>query len=1129
MKEALPCTTAESGPPIGVEITPAVQVPARYLENPASYGDTRPGEAATPAQAFAEHVQDVREHGDALDFIPAYSQKLAVGAKWWSAPAFLGVLMIATSSQVPTERWSQGMAYTLATGVLAGGACYGAHKNYKNQHKNLAEKAWGQDTQNRVDETYDLFRVQTGTDELTGGPTYEVHMRYYCYASYGRRRKDGRVYTTADHVKDAAALAESAGVDKLMISTVMAEALDVSTDDAVPMKKILEDAKPIKLRPDAFRNEDVVIRAPREWRTVEDRPFTGQKKDELGELVKALAKIDANHPVIRAYNDHKGRLTLAQALNSAVQATIRHEFSKSQKGSKRDQVRVNTKEGAAGEALIPRHMEASLRGYSVPAQQTAPRDAGAGQQAAPKSKEVQPARRIYRLEWSRDGTVSDVRPAEDVVSYGWSSKKDQELLLKNPTSSPNDAKQLILLLLAQQLDPAMSAEQKKALPSAAVVPKQEKKASGIRSDGVYPVLMRMLTDSVKVHKIQPDYEGAAWPSSRRKLLTAVGIVAAIGFGTYFGAEATNKAHEEQLAVAEQHVIAGYAKKHDIDPDKLDLGDPIVNQHIREYAEEYTLTPLSLGWEKLIGAQRTYSEWFDSVAAHNQWVDFLFGSSEDKPAASGPAPDVATTSSKANLVGDIHRTKPPEAEWNLEAKGMTTAGYWAATTSSKLVMLPNDGGLGWSSNETIAYSDNLPANYNGEQYIKVSRQLTPQDMPANSQVYHLARVPVLEGTAIVAATLNGKPVIRYGMQDGTTGLAAVDGISNHGALEYWLAPDPNARRPHAINPITVNAKQKGFDFTEVPYVWNKVISHFSEKTPAEQRRLMADYLNDKFYYALAPFEEKGEPPFESPGQYTEDVLKERRAQCNLAATILAIGTVAPSNPPELTAAEAVTAEPDDVNIVVGYHNDGDKALTDHEAHMWNVESDADRIDPVPVNHEPEAAETSQLPAESPTDESLRLIGWLLGSAVAGALLQRPARSAWYKVAAKRAVRAQSQAKTLLEDITNDPQALHQALDILDAVRHDPSRDLVRAANRKPAFADERNAKEAGLAKLMMVSHHDRTGLAEAQLKLSWTERRALDPQTRRAINNARRIMSNGRKLYKRVSHDMGYTIKPDLNY
>ena len=501
--------------------------------------------------------------------------------------------------------------------------------------------------------------------------------------------------------------------------------------------------------------------------------------------------------------------------------------------------------------------------------------------------------------------------------------------------------------------------------------------------------------------------------------------------------------------------------------------------------------------------------------------------------------MASSSDKVSAVGDVNHTKPPEAEWKLEAKGMKTDGYWASSTSHKLTVLPGDGALGWIGNETVVYykqsgRNDLPATYEGEQYIKVSRELSGEDMPESELGHHMARVPVLEGTTVVAATLDGEQVTLYTMQDGTTGLVATSGTKNYGLLEYWLVPDAAARRPHAVEPITFNAKQQSSDFTEVPYVWDEVIPHFADKSPAEQRRLMDEYLSNEFYYTFTPDADKGAVVFKAPGQYTREVLEKEVAQCNRAATTFAIGTIAPSNSPELSVAESATAEEDYVNIVTGYHNDGDKALTDHEAHMWNVETDADRFDPTPTKRAPEADKTQEgaFSAGSPTlsesaaEDSLELIGWLLGSAAAGALLARPGSRALRKFTVNQARRARSRTENLRQKLTADPAALHQALDILDAVQHDPKRDITKAAALgNSAILSDRSA-QAGLEKLMMVSHHNQDGRAQKQVKLSYFERLMLDRTTRRAVRRADGILRKGQKLYRRAGQDMGYDVQPD---
>ena len=1096
MKEAPVTTIPEQA------LAPESSVLDRYLHDIPAAGGLKyapeENEAATPLQAFQEHVQDVRECGDALDFIPAYSQRHQVGIKTLWAPTTVAVATAETSGMLDAPSGSTGNL--LGPIVIAGAGIAAGLITARTQYQRSVDYAhtqWNRTAQDRVREKYDLFRVQTGIDDK-GEPTYEVHMRYYGPYDY-RRHEDGTPETTAEYIHAMAALAESAGVDRVMLGSNMAKRV-TGPGQTVPMKTILEHSKPLKLREDAF-GEDVAIGTPKEWLEVQDRQRPGHNRDEVAGLIDVLKQVSYHHPLVKAYENHKDKPTLNAALQRAADTAIEREFSETGNGSKRGQVSDRGHEEHAQFSMRrPHHMSARFQGHGT----------AAAEQATGGTPSAQ--NRTYTIDWHHNGEVASRRPLDMVMGYQQVIQKhEDELLLRNPAIDPTRAKKLVVTLLKQRLDPQASEDQLRALPSVAQLAADETTPYDPMVDLDTPVLSQLLTNT-KYGRNTPDIDGPAAPSNWRKIAVGGVALVAIGTGTFFGIRKAETDYQQQLDAAQAQVLAGYAAKYHLDPAQIDLDDPTTKQDIRDYAEAHTLTPVSKGWEWLRTRQQQFNELLD--------FDLSVRGGDGGEASGEPMP-TASTSSPNTGVGDAPRNKPPQMEWALEPHDMAVDGYWAATTSNRLSVTPENGLMWINEGDVSAASasvaEELPTVFEGEQYIKVSRDLQVGDLPeelAGPGTGRQVRVPVLKGTRIAAAVLNGRPVTLVDMIDGTAALSPSNGVDNVGHLEYWLVPASDAG-PEATASVTVGAKRYNYDLSTLPITWNDVIPGFFGKSPLEQRDLMEQYVKENFTYSFTPFSGQ-EPLFDSPEQYTEAVLELRRANCNVAATVLALGANAAS----------AQAYPTYLNPAVGYLNDGDFELTDHEYHMWNVDTEGDIFDATPTKEEAKIPQIA--PAEAPSDLPLKLAGLLLGATAAGFVARRPLRSAWRKVMARAASASADEVQALHNGLTADPETLHRALAIVEALRYDPQRDLARAARRPNTFATD-SSMAAGMGKLLLMVHHDRlaadsprrhfwqskAGTAERQLKLSRSERRKLDAETAATIRAARHIMAAGRKLYDRT--------------
>jgi hypothetical protein len=257
-----------------------------------------------------------------------------------------------------------------------------------------------------------------------------------------------------------------------------------------------------------------------------------------------------------------------------------------------------------------------------------------------------------------------------------------------------------------------------------------------------------------------------------------------------------------------------------------------------------------------------------------------------------------------------------------------------------------------------------------------------------------------------------------------------------------------------------------------------------------------------------------------------VLELKRANCNVAATELALGTLH----------LGWSSDPEDqhavLNIAVGYNNsneDGLSALSDYELHMWDVDKSGTIVDATPSRQEIAAAPQDKEPTSA---LPFTIGGLLMGAAVGLYASRRWIRQSLRSRADQKAVAEKNQADEAHESLVADPERLHRAIRVVDALRYDPSRNIKKALTDRDLFGGK-NA-EAGVKSLFRIVRDDQAAqhtnakaakktTTAALLQLSRRERKTTDPEIVAALDDVRDVLDKGQRAYKHFADQESATI------
>jgi hypothetical protein len=274
----------------------------------------------------------------------------------------------------------------------------------------------------------------------------------------------------------------------------------------------------------------------------------------------------------------------------------------------------------------------------------------------------------------------------------------------------------------------------------------------------------------------------------------------------------------------------------------------------------------------------------------------------------------------------------------------------------------------------------------------------------------------------------------------------------------------------------------YDITDIPFTWDRVIPGFLNANTQQQRALMQQYIQKNFTYSFTPFKD-GEHIKLAPVEYTQQVLDNERANCNVAATEMAIGTMAFGHVGSL---EPVDEDPEplhgSVNVVMGYNNsdtDGMSALTDYELHAGDVTGTGEFIDATP--YRPES--TEQVSKAEVGVSADTVLG--LGAAIAlgsfglwrgGRRLRTAVRRRGEQKRSAAETAKQAHIELIQQEVQADSERLERTVRVLDAVRYDPNADVAAALHNRDIFAATK-APDVALESLLRIARDESAQLHE----------------------------------------------------
>lgn len=472
-----------------------------------------------------------------------------------------------------------------------------------------------------------------------------------------------------------------------------------------------------------------------------------------------------------------------------------------------------------------------------------------------------------------------------------------------------------------------------------------------------------------------------------------------------------------------------------------------------------------------------------------------------PKIAGPLLPIAAADSERTTSGqDIPiGNSPPEtggvpvAHWNIDSEGLNPAGYWAVGTSAELE---------WDNTSFVwrRYADDRPSKQllptgidSPKDTIKVTRHLEASDADITNR--QLLRIPVLNGTRPIAASIDGREVALLQQDDNTFMLQNPRALGGGEAVEYYLASQPSLL-PKATQAPRIQSHSPA-DISRLKTAWEDRIPGFADASPEGRARLIADYISSNHTYTLQPFDEA---PHDFD-QYFNETVEDKEGKCDTTATLAAL----PYDP--APQGEAV------VNVADGYYNQtgtDTSTLTGQELHAWNVvgKSKGDKpqapIDGTPSGPGGQNDNSEKQGSESSDNDYLLYGGGLLALAGLGYAMRRRIAELYQRQTDKN---LSNRRLKLYED-----NSVQTTMQIVDALRYDPNRDIVKAAKassvRNLGIASTRTAYER-----LMADDVDPQALA-VQLKERSAQVSSSDKQAQRALRRAQKHLKTAVKIQAR---------------
>jgi hypothetical protein len=1044
--------------------------------NDAPEPETEPAEP-TPAEVLADHVASIRKKGDMIDAVPALGNKYQYGVRTGLLPAAITGISMAASYPI-----AAGLATVFAAGLTAG--AYGAYKHIRRTLPEAQRRRFIPELE-PTGIIYELFRVPGAKK----GDEPEVHMRYYGPTHFDAHDESGKLLDGRESALQMLDIAEQAGVDKVMASTSLwcnISPGDTDADSEARSKFMDQNAEHME----AYLNERgkhiyqkgekgqkgplqdfVVSGTPAELREKLQASSEQENKKQLEALYTVLEAVDPAHPVLVARNNakidkdlqYKLPIATKHAISRDNSSVIRNRIGKNQMVN--DAAAFSDVTGVETDMARRGGFELCLDEYDAPEPKTA---LTATLYADTLSDET---RRELNLPPDKESRIAFVNSRGEIIE----SQSLEELLnmeseeiiamlehpeLYNGQQASLDKGTFIkaaTVLIRQRLDPRIGT-------SGAPLKIHQKNSD---EAGKTPRTLDVNFVSKRLFNLErpDDSDVHVWHRKNNPMLAKKGFV---GIGALLAATAlvygAGKIEESNYQHALTDAREAVAAANHINPKNVDPESDTFKDAIQTYMAEHAGV-VSNVW----GSAKDAEKAFDKFLKHN-----------------ASSPPNASSSDNLPGVGNAEFIGPETTEWQITPHGLSAEGYWASGTSSELH--EGEHSLFWSIyHDTSSESLHLPTTVQPNTIsLEVSRNVSSGEGSGS------LRLPVLTGMVPIAASIDGRPVVidrlannTYVVHDQDVAGTASYGLSS-GLLQYWLAPDAANHNVAVVKPFTFVEGDDGKPVSREAYAgqiekdWSAIFPNFATMSASERASAVGSYLHHNYGYSRTPF--SSDISTESrPDTYNRQIINidPRLLVCNSAATETVIASVVD---------EVHSSAKQDTNygVALGYLNTGSgisaNALTNREAHMWNVDNDLDTPD---IDNTPSASSETLtgVPNEQPESPLpyLPIVGAIAAAAALGYQYRRGLWRGAQQVAMStqrgyhQAVQKYSSPRieALKRKLHSQPGALAVAAELSDAMQWSEDPDVATTLERLRRFPDTTKTIGEHVEKILRPYVHGET--------------------------------------------------------
>jgi len=889
--------------------------------------------ALTPAQAFAEHVAQVKQQGDAIDATRLF--KLGSRIEHYSAAA-ASLELLPVDASVASRFAAVG---TIAA-VTAGRAAFRARKGWQ-----AGTEALETDTQEITGHRYELFQRKSATTLMWYGPY-----------PHGQENEA----PTFEHMQEIVRLARDNDIEWIATPRSLANYIDEgiagkthawSAADLLGIKRFIYSAT------DLLSKDELVMTTTEQWSEIAGL----DKRPDIGNLIGKLkgAALDGRHTLVYAYeNGSKADLAKLQTIardtlerrltdvDTQLSPLTDPEFM--QKAA--EQTGLDKKQA---ESLVPKKAE-------KPADNQ--RGAAPGRPAKKQSTSV--GGQII------DGMVYWPNNVAEPLNKAFSMDDAERLALTNNNGQGSRVTLALELTIFEQLASA----DKQQVHSAGKTLPQEGSGSVQEPRPAYEASSRMYQADI----MQPRKEGMSRLESirERQRLTAchrgllavpAGAVAFLVWTSGFGIEnLSNGLYDDALAVTRQNM----ALHNNIDPRTANFRDADVKNQL----DRSNLS--AAGWHDFRAVQNQLASWLGGDASSGS-ADPNGAAAQLQPGAGSSPPyhSVANTPT-----GNEPGATKNQADWYITPHGINPAGFWPYGTADELIAqkgnAAHDASLQWTVNESVdgglQIADSAPPGT--QKWLEVGKEINRDDVThTDAQPGVHIRVPTLYGTTIIAATLRQPDGSQVPMQALLRGvavtldvLAPVDPTGDQ--LTYWLAKPDDAHNivpymnPGFKNGLTIDGDMAPTRLSDIHRQWQAAIPNLPSNSTA-QVQAVHDYIQQHWDYSLEPLP-KEFGSIQNLSEFNSLEIQAAKAKCDTANTIGAL--LDPQN-----------------TEVFGYLNGGaTDILSARELHQETMTPDGGLIDFTPPDRSGAAKDYfSEQGLDSPAQPGSTMSEIILGTEIA----------------------------------------------------------------------------------------------------------------------------------------------------